>query len=129
VLLVEDAEAPSLRPLVHTTLVGIPPSLPGVAEGAIPPSSAARPPTGGWPGDIIKRGNTHLRTPFIHGVRAAVPSLPKSPSPLGEWLLGLLARTHRNIALMALANKLARIAWETLRRQQSFNLGHAAVAC
>jgi Raf kinase inhibitor-like YbhB/YbcL family protein len=36
VLLVEDADAPSLRPLVHAILVGIPPSLSGLGEGAIP---------------------------------------------------------------------------------------------
>ena len=58
---------------------------------------------------------------FIHGARAAMPSLSASQSPLGEWLRGLLARTHRNIAIVALANKLARIAWAVLRRGETFN--------
>jgi Raf kinase inhibitor-like YbhB/YbcL family protein len=35
-LLVEDADAPSLRPLVHAILVGVPPSLSGLPEGGIP---------------------------------------------------------------------------------------------
>jgi transposase len=64
---------------------------------------------------------------FIHGARAAMPSLAESKSPLGSWLRGLLARCHRNIAIVALANKLARIAWATLRRKTSFDLHHLAV--
>jgi hypothetical protein len=86
--------------------------------------------TGGKPRllGISKRGNTYLRTLFIHGARAAMPSLSKSQSPLGEWLRGILVRSHRNVVLVALANKLARIAWATLRRERSFELGHVAVA-
>jgi transposase len=86
--------------------------------------------TGGKPKllGISKRGNKYLRMLFIHGARAAMPSLSASQSPLGEWLRGLLARTHRNIAIVALANKLARIAWATLRRKTSFDLRHLAVA-
>ena len=34
---------------------------------------------------------------------------------------GLLARVHRNVAVVALANKLARIAWAVLRRQEQFD--------
>lgn len=36
-LLVEDADAPAFRPLVHAIIVGIPPYLTGFSEGAIPP--------------------------------------------------------------------------------------------
>ncbi|MBV9654398.1 MAG: YbhB/YbcL family Raf kinase inhibitor-like protein [Acetobacteraceae bacterium] len=46
-LLVEDADAPSLRPLVHAILVGIPASSSGLAEGAIPPVQRG-PASGGW---------------------------------------------------------------------------------
>ena len=86
--------------------------------------------TGGKPKllGISKRGNKYLRMLFIHGARAAMPSLSASQSPLGEWLRGLLARTHRNVAIVALANKLARIAWVTLRRKTSFDPRHLAVA-
>jgi transposase len=75
---------------------------------------------------ISKRGNTYLRTLLIHGARAAMPSLGKSRTPLGEWLRGMLARAHPNVVLVALANKLARIAWATLRRERSFEPGHVA---
>src|SRR3954465_3112416 len=75
--------------------------------------------TGGKPRllGISKRGNTYLRTLLIHGARAAMPSLSKSATPLGEWLRGLLARCHPNTATVAWANKLARIAWAAHPRE------------
>ena len=86
--------------------------------------------TGGKPRllGISKRGNKYLRMLFIHGARAAMPTLAKSASPLGAWLRGLLARTHRNITIVALANKLVRIAWAVLKRDRDFGLNHSAVA-
>jgi transposase len=74
--------------------------------------------TGGEPRllGISKRGNKYLRKLLIHGARAAMRSLSQSGTPLGGWLRGLLARAHPNIAVVALANKLARIAWHVLRR-------------
>jgi transposase len=86
--------------------------------------------TGGKPKllGISKRGNKYLRMLFIHGARAAMPTLAKSESPLGAWLRGLLARTHRNIAIVALANKLARIAWAMLRRDRDFAPNPGALA-
>jgi transposase len=73
--------------------------------------------TGGKPRllGITKRGNRYLRKLLIHGARAALPSLSQSNTPLGAWLRGLLARRHHNVAVVALANKLARIAWAVLR--------------
>ena len=60
--------------------------------------------------------------PLIHGARAALPPLAKSETALGAWLRGLLARCHRNTAVVALANKLARIAWALLRREEPSRL-------
>jgi hypothetical protein len=40
---------------------------------------------------------------------------------LGEWLRTLLSRAHRNVVIVALAAKLARIAWATLRRGIGFD--------
>jgi transposase len=78
--------------------------------------------TGGKPKllGITKRGNKYLRMMLIHGARAALPWLAQAQTPLGAWLRGLLARAHRNVAIVALANKLARIAWATLRHGGSF---------
>lgn len=84
--------------------------------------------TGGKPRllGISKRGNKYLRTLLIHGARAALPSLARSSTPLGMWLRNLLARRHRNTVVVALANKLARIAWAALRRGSAFDVGRAS---
>jgi transposase len=67
---------------------------------------------------ISKQGNTYLRTLLIHGARAALPFLAARQDPLGEWLRRLLVRAHRNVVIVALANKLARIAWAVLSGTQ-----------
>jgi transposase len=86
--------------------------------------------TGGKPRllGISKRGNTYLRTLLIHGARAALPSLAKADTALGAWLRGLLARCHPNTVVVALANKLARIAWVLMRRETLFSAPRAASA-
>ena len=59
---------------------------------------------------------------LIHGARAALPGLSKQATSLGEWLRApLLSRAHRNVVIVALAAKLARIAWASLRRGVSFS--------
>ena len=60
---------------------------------------------------ISKRGNKYLRKLLIHGARAALPYVAERDTPLGRWAKGLLGRVHRNVAVVAFANKLARIAW------------------
>ena len=79
--------------------------------------------TGGKPRlvGITKRGNKYLRKLLIHGARAALPSLATSATPLGGWLRGLMQRVHKNAAVVALANKLARIVWVVLRRGEEFD--------
>ena len=87
--------------------------------------------TGGRPRlvGITKRGNKYLRKLLIHGARSALSVLAASATPLGEWLRALLQRVHKNVAVVALANKLARIAWVVLHRGEAFDatrLGMAA---
>ena len=86
--------------------------------------------TGGRPRlvGITKRGNKYLRKLLIHGARSAMPRLANSGTPLGEWLRALLGRTHKNAAVVALANKLARIAWAVLRRGEDFKTTAAGAA-
>ena len=86
--------------------------------------------TGGKPRllGISKRGNKYLRTLLIHGARAALPSLAQSQTRLGTWLRNLLARRHRNTVVVALANKLARIAWAALRYGVTFEVTKPAAA-
>jgi transposase len=80
--------------------------------------------TGGKPKllRISKRGNGYLRKMLIHGARAALPVLSKAETPLGAWLRGLLARAHVNTVVVALAAKLARIAWAVIRTGKKFDM-------
>ena len=70
----------------------------------------------------------YLRTLLIHGARAALPSLSLSPTPIGVWLRGLAGRAHKNKVVVALAGKLARIAWAVLRSGESYQAGTAVKA-
>lgn len=72
---------------------------------------------------ISKRGNKYLRTLLVHGARAALPHLAARDDALGIWLRGLIARVHRNVAVVALANKLARIAWAVLTGERRYGAG------
>ena len=64
--------------------------------------------TGGKPKllGISKRGNKYLRRQLIHGARAALPYVAERDAawPMGR---GLASRAHRNVAIVAFANKLA----------------------
>jgi transposase len=86
--------------------------------------------TGGKPrlGGITKRGNVYLRTMLIHGARAALPGLSRSDTPLGAWLRELMTRAHVNVAVVALAAKLARIAWAVLRSGADYDRRAGATA-
>jgi transposase len=86
--------------------------------------------TGGKPRllGISKRGNKYLRKLLIHGARSALPALAAGATPLGGWLRALLQRVHKNTAIVALANKLARIVWVVLRRGVAFDTSAMAAA-
>jgi transposase len=86
--------------------------------------------TGGKPRllGISKRGNRYLRKNLIHGARAVLPYLVEQKTPLSRWARELLARAHKNVVVVALANKLARIAWVVLARGGVYNTGYEAVA-
>ena len=86
--------------------------------------------TGGKPRllGISKRGNRYLRKNLIHGARAVLPYLVERETPLGRWARGLLARSHKNVVVVALANKLARIAWAVLAHGCVYETGREATA-
>jgi len=63
---------------------------------------------------ISKRGNVYLRKILIHGARAAVLRIKRDRAPIGAWLDALDARAPKNVVVVAMANKLARIAWAVL---------------
>ena len=63
---------------------------------------------------IPRRGNQYLRRLFVQGARSVMQRRAKQAPSLSAWLAQLTARTHRNVAIVALANKMARIAWAVL---------------
>lgn len=65
---------------------------------------------------ISKRGNRYLRRLLVHGARSCVTHMDRSCDRLGEWLDGLEHRMHGNKVTVALAAKIARIAWVILTR-------------
>jgi transposase len=78
--------------------------------------------TGGKPKllGITKRGSKYLRKMLIQGARSAMPSLTKSKTAVGSWLRALLARAHPNVAVVALAAKMARTVWALLRHERTY---------
>jgi transposase len=67
-------------------------------------------------GGISKAGDGYLRRLLVHGARAVMRwHGTKSP-----WLAGLLKRRPFNVAAVALANKLARIAWVVMARGEAY---------
>ena len=72
-------------------------------------------------GRISKRGDRYLRMLLTHGARAVLraaalaASAGKSVDGLRRWALDLQARSNHNKATCALANKLARICYASLR--------------
>ena len=69
---------------------------------------------------ISKRGNIYLRKILIHGARAAVLRIKRDRAPIGPWLDALDARAPKNVVVVAMANKLARIAWAVLSSGEDY---------
>ena len=63
---------------------------------------------------ISKRGNSYLRKLFVQGARAVLQFRDKQCPGLKHWLAELASRSHYNVIGVALANKLARMAWTVL---------------
>jgi transposase len=77
-------------------------------------------------GAISKRGDTYLRMLLIHGARAILCHAKKvtTPARLQRWALHLERLRGHNKAAVALANKLARIAWAVWTTGTEFRATH-----
>ena len=87
--------------------------------------------TGGKPrlGRITKAGNREIRTLLVLGATSMIYRAPKWHSVVGIWLRGLLERRPARLATVALANKIARIAWALLSRKEVYSPhGHHVVS-
>jgi transposase len=67
-------------------------------------------------GRINKHGDPYLRTVLISGARAVAKG-PNAP----EWVRQLMQRRPPNVAVVAIANKLARTAWALLAHQRDYS--------
>ena len=65
---------------------------------------------------ISKRGNRYVRRLLIHGARSCVTHLDRTRDRLGRWLDALQSRMHVNKVTVALAAKMARMAWAILTK-------------
>ena len=80
-------------------------------------------------GKISKRGNRYLRVLFVQAAWVVLIK-PKSWERHGlkSWIEAAKKRLHRNVLAIALANKLARIAWSVLAHGRSFEASKLAAA-
>ncbi len=62
---------------------------------------------------------------FVHGERAVLLRVKYDTGGFGQWVHQLEARAPRNKVIVAIANKLARIAWAVLFRGEDYQ--HMAV--
>ena len=121
-------DIPGIRPLVSTAIV----AAVGTGEafqrgrdfGAWPGLVPRQYSTGGKPilGRISKRGSTYIRTLLVQAARIILMR-PQNWDRFSfvPWLKQGAIRLHKNKLAVALANKLARIAWSVLRYGTSFD--------
>ena len=73
-------------------------------------------------GPISKRGNRYLRALFVQAAWVVLVKLGKKWQRYGlsAWIEAAKKRLHHNVLAIALANKLARIAWAVLYKGRAF---------
>ena len=69
---------------------------------------------------ISKRGDAYLRSLMVHGARAVLQAAKGKDDRLSRWVTSLAQRRHPNVAVVALANKTARIAWALMRTGEDY---------
>jgi transposase len=78
--------------------------------------------TGGKPKllGLGKGGNPYLRKMLVHGARSALAWARYRDNRVLQWFKALCSRVHPNVAVVALANKMARISWAVLTKEETF---------
>jgi transposase len=84
--------------------------------------------TGGKPRllGISKRGDRYLRKLLVHGARATLRWIKLKSDRRSQWVRALIERRGTNRAVVALANKNARIAWVLLTTDRVYTPEHTA---
>src|ERR1700704_4358001 len=87
-------------------------------------------PTGGKNrlGRITKAGNRQIRRLLVLGATSMVYRAPQWNSAAGAWTRGILARRPVRLVTVALANKMARIAWALMTREEVYRARGRIVA-
>lgn len=75
-------------------------------------------------GTITKRGDAYLRTLLIQGAKSVVNTAHTRTDPISQWVLALKERSGWQKAVVALANKNARILWAVMTRGEAFDRHH-----
>ncbi len=75
---------------------------------------------------ISKRGDPYLRSLLVHGGRSVIRTAKGKDDRLSQWVMNLVARSHPNVAAVAMANKTARIAWAMIRNGTDYQPERAA---
>ena len=68
-----------------------------------------------------KRGDSYLRQLLVHGARAVVVVAQRSKEKRDKTIEGWLSRKHINVAVVALANRNARIAWAVITHERTYD--------
>ena len=78
-------------------------------------------------GGISKQGDRYLRRLLVVGATAVMRHAKRNPTPMTDWVNGLLEKKPFRLVSVALENKLARIAWAVLTRGEIYRpYGRAA---
>jgi len=71
-------------------------------------------------GGITKRGNRYLRRMLIQGAWSVIRNVDKNDDRMSRWARQLIERRGKHKAVVAVANKMARIMWSMLYHQTEF---------
>ena len=71
---------------------------------------------------ISKRGDRYLRSLLVHGARSVVIQAAKKDDHLSRWIKKVKAERGFNKAVVALANKMARIGWAVLVNKSVYQM-------
>jgi transposase len=72
-------------------------------------------------GKITRAGDERLRSVLVAGATAVIRQAKQGRGHASPWLLALLKRKPPKLAAVALANKIARIAWKLMVTGQSYD--------
>jgi transposase len=79
-------------------------------------------------GGISRAGNERLRALLVSGAMSVIRAAIRPGSKqMTDWLRALLARKPRKVAAVALANKMARVAWALMTRREVYRRPAATI--